>query len=79
MANYFERSEHSRLATHFLLKTLEYSDLFALRMISKEISSGSVPFACLSCTGAENSICWTNPGALPPAPRHKSGIAVDEA
>jgi len=32
-----------------------------------------LPFACFSCTGAENNICWTNPGAFPPAPRHKSG------
>ena len=35
--------------------------------------------ARFSCTGAENSICWTNPGALPPAPRHRSGTVVDEA
>jgi len=36
-----------------------------------------VPFGFFSCTGAENNICCTKPGAFPPAPRHKSGTELD--
>ena len=37
-----------------------------------------IPFAFLSCTGVENNICCTNPGALPPGPRHKSGTLLED-
>ena len=36
----------------------------------------AIPFAFFSCTGAENNICCTNPGAFPPAPKTNSGTVL---